>query len=167
MSTKKEFLQMLLKKYNKKDIKVIEKFDNFPGAISNNEIKIVFDLDVVNKDTLLIQDVINKDNISLYYEFMSDKDLNELSDLFLRSLLLERQCLVVKDEEIFPTLKNSWWENVTIKSIPYIIVGSQITGYKDIGRTFFGVKDTLKPIDEYIAEIKQSEAYKSYMAKKS
>lgn len=105
---------------------------------------------------------ITKYNIHMYYEFMCDEDLMKLSDLFLSQLLLARQCLVVKDDEIFPTLKHLWWENVTIKSMPYTITASGITGYKDIGRTMFGVKDTLKPIEEYIKEIKESEAYLSY-----
>lgn len=33
---------------------------------------------------------------------------------------------------------------------------------KYLGYSIFGVKDTLKPIDEYITQIKDSDAYKKY-----
>lgn len=36
--------------------------------------------------------------------------------------------------------------------------------YKNSILTIFGIKDTLKPIDKYIEEIKNSDAYKSYSA---
>ncbi len=157
MSTKKEFLEMLLKKYNKKYIRVVENFDNFPGSISNGEIRIVFDIDVVNKDTLLLQDIINKDNISLYYEFMSDEDIEKCSDLLNNTLLdrfrLIRQKIKFKDKAFTP-LKD-YDMDIALKSNNYIYI------------SFFGIKDTLRPINEYIAEIKESEAYKRYMAKKS
>lgn len=75
MQTKKEFIKMMLKKYNKSQIKVVDKIDpNFAGSLSNGQIKIVFDVD---KDFLIIQDNITIDNISLYYEFMSDEDLEK------------------------------------------------------------------------------------------
>ena len=90
--------------------------------------------------------VITKDNIHLYYEFMSDDDIKEYSSL-IDDIFEDRLDLLLKE----------------FKSLEY----NQITTDKYFtffvsGLICFGTKDTLKPIDEYIVEIKASEEYKAY-----
>lgn len=93
---------------------------------------------------------ITKDNIHLYYEFMSDEDaakdhyyVNMLNYTF-KDRLIATYRILNDDKAVKKTLKitkhqNNW-----------------------IGLSIFGVKDTLKPIDEYIKEIKESSEYKEY-----
>lgn len=108
---------------------------------------------------------ITKENIHLYYEFMNDEDLTSISSSFLSDMLLKRQHQVV--DSIGDSFFEKWYLKVDITSIPYIIKSTGCVGYKDIKRSFFGVKDTLKPIEEYIKEIKESEQYKEHIADSS
>lgn len=84
---------------------------------------------------------ITKDNIHLYYEFMSDEDL-ERNEKVIYHKLMNRASLVQLPLSITPKdlQKNAEYKNSIL--------------------TIFGIKDTLKPIDEYIEEIKESEKYK-------
>lgn len=155
MEAKKEFIKMMLKKYNKLQIKVIDKIDEqFAGSLCNGEIKIVFD---IHRDFLIIEDVATIDNISLYYEFMSDEDIYKNS-MLLDEILGDR---IIKINNVIPILKNVDSNYITR------INGADIKNTYFISQYIFGIKDTLKPIDEYIEQIKQSEAYKEYIAKKS
>jgi hypothetical protein len=70
--------------------------------------------------------IITKDNIHLYYEFMSDKELKYNHLDLICEVLMDRVFLI-----------------------------------KDL----LGIKDTLKPMDEYIEEIKASDEYKEYIFK--
>ena len=78
---KKEMLKMMMKKYNCQELKVVDKINpQDAGALSNGEFRIVFDVqseifNIDKKRVLLIEDVITKDNIHLYYEFMSKEEL--------------------------------------------------------------------------------------------
>ena len=113
---------------------------------------------------LIKQLAITKDNIAEYYEFMSDDDLDKYSliistffntDRFysiLKSILginRPRPVLSLKDKEKMKLHIEDVYANTT-----------QI---KKIGMFWFNVKDTLKPIDEYIAEIKDSKEYKLFI----
>jgi len=149
MEKRKELLKIMLKKYNKQKIKVVDKIDsNFAGSLCNGDIKIVFDVD---KDFLIIQDNITIDNIHLYYEFMSDEDL-PLHHRTIRNVFYDRKNLILKYLYLTNSLNNE-------KLIQFI--------YHKYTQSFFGIKDILKPIDEYIAEIKDSEGYGEYLAKKA
>jgi len=146
---KKEFIKELLKKYNKQKIKVVEKINPVDaGAMSNGDIKIVFDIE---RDFLIIEDVITKDNIHLYYEFMSDDDLEENGEL-VESTLLKRKEQIIKKLNISNLDFVSNVSNLCA-SEPFFILNSIL----------FGIKDTLKPINEYIIEIKGSSEYKKYV----
>ncbi len=90
--------------------------------------------------------LIDKDNIHLYYEFMSDEDLEKIfkNSSFLHDIQLDRffkiaELLRINTKE-FEKFKKSF-----------------------LSDAYFGIKDVLKPIDEYIAEIKASSEYKEYM----
>jgi len=98
---------------------------------------------------------ITKENIHLYYEFMSDEQKNQHRS-FISDFMANRALKTIPDVlEEFNSLVDMGdykRESINKKTLQIIL---------------FGVKDTLKPIDEYIAEIKESEEYKSYLAKKA
>lgn len=105
---------------------------------------------------------VTKDNIHLYYEFMSDDDLEKNIDWSIRSNVFAERIIHITN--IFGwrydsgILKLQYWEDFD----KYWIKNENCTKFY-----FFGVKDTLKPIDEYIKEIKESDSYKAYIANKS
>lgn len=103
--------------------------------------------------------VITKDNIHLYYEFMSDEDLENWSKN-LDIVFLERSRLL----GVLKTTSDVLKDNSYILD-KYEEVTTSKYDNRFIALSMFGVKDTLKPIDEYIAEIKESDAYKEYIAK--
>jgi hypothetical protein len=131
-------------------------YDKNVGMFEN-----MFNINDAIRDNLI---TITQDNIHLYYEFMSDDELLKISSTFLSDILLKRQQLVVTDKDIYPNLIKGWWENIEIVDIPYKNSNGTIS-YDDIRRSFFGIKDTLKPIEEYICEIKNSDRYKKYISK--
>ena len=94
---------------------------------------------------------ITKNNIADYYEFMSSKDKNKNARL-ISAILFER--CYSKEFDRF------------LKEIPMevLLKNSCDRAFGDllVETSYFGIRDTLKPIDEYIAEIKESEAYKEY-----
>ena len=91
--------------------------------------------------------VVDEDNIHLYYEFMGDEDIKNNIDV-LYSLFMDR------------AIKIQVALNLTPKELHAFATGELKALF------IFGVKDTLKPIDEYIAEIKGSDGYKAYVASK-
>lgn len=109
---------------------------------------------------------ITKDNIAEYYEFMSDEDIE--NNLKVVSDMLKERSIV-----LFKLLFGSSFVDVSkienhVKSNVFsdgVFHGdSNIFSYCIFySISYFGVKDTLKPIDEYIAEIKGSEAYKAHI----
>lgn len=95
--------------------------------------------------------IITKDNISLYYEFMSDDD-KETHKRILKNLFYQRYVSVFDVLNIVRSYNNE--AKCKYKYIP---------NQKYLGYSLFDIKDTLKPIDEYIKEIKESELYKNYI----
>lgn len=85
--------------------------------------------------------VITKDNIHLYYEFMSDEDIKKYRHIIM-PMFNDRLEII----------------NKSIKLDAMYISA--------ISLSVFGIKDTLKPIDEYIAEIKATEEYRAYISSK-
>lgn len=98
--------------------------------------------------------VMTKDNIYLYYEFMGDEDkkieFEILNPLFYERALELDRLIFLLGTEIGDKKK-------------YVVI-DKISSLFSINLVSFGVKDTLKPIDEYIAEIKASKEYQEYMA---
>ena len=105
--------------------------------------------------------IITKDNIHLYYEFMSDDVLKYID--ILHPIFCNHYHAIVsyfkKIGFIVDDGKGYDYDKVHYKGS---FIKRDITMY--YGISFFGIKDTLKPIDEYIADIKASEEYKAYAA---
>jgi hypothetical protein len=116
---------------------------------------------------------ITKDNIHLYYEFMSDDDFNKYG-AYLRILFTSRYTLIRKHFQKIGLLVDNgngydfdmlhYKGDVFEYDCPFGDTSIKSKSYKGI--SFFGVKDTLKPIDEYIEEIKTSSEYKEYIESK-
>ena len=87
---------------------------------------------------------ITQENIHLYYEFMSDEDIEKYKEILT---------------EIFQYRYSRIFDNVNLH-ISHLVFKT-VEKYYYVGQTVFGVKDNLQPIDEYIEEIKESEAYKN------
>lgn len=100
--------------------------------------------------------VVTKDNIHLYYEFMGDKDLKDIKNKYIISDSLCTRFYSIC-EIIF---KNEKPENIN----KYVF--DVMNGDLQKEQFIFGIKDTLKPIDEYIAEIKESSKYIEYIKSK-
>lgn len=100
---------------------------------------------------------ITKDNIHLYYEFMSDEDLKKIFNWSIMSNVFGDRIIYITD--IFgwrndkKVLKLEYWKAFD----KYYVKNNDYTRF-----SFFGIMDTLKPIDEYIAAIKDSEQYKIF-----
>lgn len=91
---------------------------------------------------------IDTHNIHLYYEFMSDEQKNQhrsfISD-FMANRALKTSPDVLEEFNSLVDIGDYKRESINKKTLQIIL---------------FGIKDTLKPIDQYIAEIKDSEQYK-------
>ena len=88
---------------------------------------------------------ITKENIHVYYEFMD----NESVCKFGRNNSL-----------LYRTHDNRHLQIIELLNIDIKILDNYKKAY--IHSYYFGVKDNLKPIDEYIVEIKNSNVYKEY-----
>ena len=105
---------------------------------------------------VIIDDVeINRDNIPLYYEFMSDEDIIKNQDL-ISDVLCDR---------FFEIKKNIEFDSHPFKHYNVQLRKNSEASGEPLKMDFFGIKDTLKPINEYISEIKESEQYKTYIKK--
>ena len=102
---------------------------------------------------------ITKDNIHLYYEFMSDGDKN-IHKNTIHSLLHNRAFNILRNLYIIDDTSKSMDKD--FKSFKYISLVYFNNSTIRLESSIFGIMDTLKPIDEYIAEIKESEAYKIF-----
>ncbi len=94
---------------------------------------------------------ITKDNIHLYYESMSDEE--KLKYIPILNSYYAR-CLDI-------------WEALNVHSSRHDLFTSLLideNNQKVYNQVFFNIIDTFKPIEEYIAEIKESVAYKEYVA---
>lgn len=107
----------------------------------------------INKLNLMVDDLetngekISQDNIHLYYQFMSDEDLEKYS--YILDDIFDARLDIFKNE---------------ISNIEYEELSSDTEyGFNITGLILFGTKDTLKPIDEYIAEIKGNTSYLNYL----
>lgn len=87
-------------------------------------------------------DFITKDNIADYYEFMNDDNLEKYKDI-LSPIFKKRAYYIVN---------NSFFQ-----------LPNRSVDFDDNWLTVLDIKDTLKPINEYIEEIKQSSEYKDYL----
>lgn len=92
---------------------------------------------------------ITKKNINLYYEFMSDEDLEKYKEILT---------------ELFQNRYSQVFENVNLHASH--LVFKTIEKYYYVGQSFFGAKDILRPIKEFISEIKEREEYTTYMQNK-
>ena len=99
---------------------------------------------------------ITRGNIEEQYQFMSDVEREEEREL-LHSILEDRS------EAILKVLEVDYSDCLSKKLISY---STDNIGHHFLSFTFFGVVDMLNPIDEYIAEINASEAYKSHIKPK-
>jgi hypothetical protein len=124
--------------------KIIAELRENTSCESSREIAIA-KLNLIVDDYEKDNNVIDAVNIYLYYEFMSQDILNIYGEL-LHPILTTRR---VDVDDIL---------NVSLEqlSFSYDRKGNW-TSY-----TYFGLKDILKPIDEYIKEIKDSNDYKQY-----
>jgi hypothetical protein len=107
---------------------------------------------------------VTKDNIHLYYEFMSDEDLKE-NHKILNLIFNHRYDKVVKVLNHYAKRSDDY-----VSLTDSFVIEPNSESFDDanyrafVGLQAFGVKDTLKPTEEYIAEIKASEEYKAYVA---
>ena len=98
--------------------------------------------------TIIVE--ISEDNIHLYYKFMNKDDISKYRDI-LHTFFNKRHPLNIEDfleidkEVIRENWKYDCFADGKIKT-----------------QSYFGIKDILKPIDEYIEEIKNSDAFKEF-----
>lgn len=123
--------------------KVIQNIRGSFGCESSRE-KAIEKLNLMVDDYEKDNNTINKDNIHLYYEFMSDEELEKNRNLIL-SIFEERANFIVSTV------------NLPSKSVDY--------GYE--GHFVLCIKDALQPIDDFIKEFKESKQYKEYLENKS
>lgn len=95
---------------------------------------------------------ITKDNIHLFYEFMSDEDKQNIKNKYIISDALCTRFYAICDI----VFKDEKPENIN----KYVVDIMNRDLQKE--QIIFGIKDTLKPINEYIAEIKASKEYQEY-----
>ena len=98
---------------------------------------------------------ITKENINKYYEFMSDEDIREYS-ILLNNIFNERINFITHSLRI---------KRVDLKNID-ISTSKLLNDSLYIELSYFGLKDTLKSLDEYVKEIKESEAFKEHLMQK-
>ena len=124
--------------------KIIAELRENTSCESSRE-KAIEKLNLIVDDYEKDNNTIEKDNIHLYYEFMDNESVCE----FGRNNSL-----------LYRTHDNRHLQIIDLLNIDIKILDK----YKKtcIHAYYFGVKDNLKPIDEYIAEIKNSNEYKEY-----
>lgn len=165
MKNIKEASNTLMSLYDKlketRENRVLGISDTLEKILNDNISKFdLLDIDLLFEITLFRitkdSNLITIDNISLYYEFMShDNKVN--NSILLHKLFNRRMGIIYFDLKIDNF--NLWLNNI----LSYEVDNNDFM----INCSIFGIVDTLKPIDEYIEEIKQSEAYKEYIAKKA
>lgn len=98
----------------------------------------------LQSEYLLKKVAITPDNISLYYEFMSKKDLEDNLDIL--TPIFDHRVPAVSD--------------IVCKGIEIKDNYDEVFHCTSSEFTVFGVKDTLKPVYEYVKEIKDTKEYK-------
>jgi hypothetical protein len=99
--------------------------------------------------------VITKDNIAEHYESMDDEDKRKFGDIISDNLQKRINALMIR----LSIDRHTIFNNKNIAQVE-MLNSKHITAL-----TLFGAKDTLKPIDDYIAEIKASDEYRKYVVK--
>jgi len=94
---------------------------------------------------------ITEDNVSEHYKFMNAKQISDNRTIIhygfnKRSPLELEDLLGIKGKELEKNWEYNCFQDGRVNK-----------------QSYFGIKDTLKPIDEYIAEIKATDEYKEYM----
>lgn len=104
---------------------------------------------------------VDENNIHLYYKFMSEQDIIKQGG-FLLNIIRERTKELVRhfDNQVL----HYGVKSIDSKELTLDLPRSAVYRLKI---EVHGIIDTLKPIEEYISEIKESEDYKSYIAKVS
>lgn len=106
--------------------------------------------------TKIAETIITEENISDYYEFMSDTDLEKIAGLV--AFLLGN-----RDREVFKILFNSsqssYDDDFTTFTKHCDVVKNTSSTYS-VKQFIFGIQDTLQPLEDYIKEIESSEGYK-------
>ncbi len=120
--------------------------------------------------------VITKDNIALYYEFMSDEYINKLRYTIFEEYAKKYRLFFNRAEKVVNSFnvsdlekdifKMRYYDNRYKKEINFSHLVKCESLNIETGLSIFGVKDILKPINEYISDIKASSEYKEYIANK-
>lgn len=169
-----KIIEDLLEKYKRKYVKV-ESIDYqlYPFAPMNSTFIGKYKHSVtpdIDGDYLLVDDVVSHDGINKYYKFMDTTTKLEHKDLlrFIHSKRWEKIVDFLKEEgHIFEVKEGIWdndflYDNCEFKKLE---LDFPINYYEET--SYFGVKDILLPIDEYIEQIKNSEGYKKACDKKN
>lgn len=118
---------------------------------------------------------IKQNNIALYYNSMSDIEKIHFSHTILKNEFHDR---FNKISEALNINKSFLTDDKLVNTKYFLTNGTPTPDVFDDGLCFyvpngavievsyFEIKDTLKPIDEYIAELKLSEIYKNYISNK-
>lgn len=168
-----KIIEDLLKKYKRKYVKV-ESIDYtlYPFAPMNSTFIGKYKHSVtpdIKGDYLLIDGVVYHDNINKFYKFMNTTTKLEHKDL-LKNIHSQRWKKIVdflkKEGHIFEVKEDIWdndfiHNNFEFKKLDFDF---PITYYEET--SYFGIKDILLPIDEYIEQIKNSDEYKKAVIKK-
>lgn len=111
----------------------------------------------------LIEKIDDK-NVMKYYEFMSNE---ELYNEYLKGRDINTFLSIFKQRsnEVCEKLELNTSDFFTYASNQYYNVNNTLTYYL-IGIEFFGVKDNLRPLDDYLKEIEKSKEYKKYLKSK-
>lgn len=144
-------------------------FKSFSLFKDFKEIKFIIDKTKVqfeclnsNNEYQYLNDEITVENIHLYYEFMSDEEIKSLDSSNLRDIktgtpiittILSGRMIAVREAlSIHPAILDNFKK--------------YIFGLNDsvLSQSIFGIKDTLKPVEVYVSEIKDSEDYKNYIS---
>lgn len=133
----------------------------------------------IEKLNLMVDDceknssIIDTHNISLYYEFMSDEDLKYYKFAIDGKLVLRSH--VIYQKLFHDNLNIDYTDNLSrlvyknekenfLKNCENTIIDT-VRKFK-IKQSYFGIVDYLKPLDIYIEEIKNSQAFKNYILTK-
>ena len=108
--------------------------------------------------------IIDKDNIALHYESMSDEDLIKNKTLISDIFDSRKNIIPPFFKDIDLKGRGLWYGVEGFNNSKQEMTELSITyGNYTLKQVIFGIIDTLKPIKEYIEEIKASSEYKGYI----
>lgn len=141
----------------KKTIAELRENNSFESSIE----KAILELNLMVDDYEKDNNVVDKENIHLYYKFMSDEDLKKILNWSILSNVFSNRIIYITDifgwRDNKKVLKLEYWKAFD----KYYVKNNDYTRF-----SFFGIIDTLKPIDEYISDIKNSDAFKEFEKEK-